>query len=367
MWLDPFFQISTITVGGVVYPKPSSIEFVGGNGVLVTAAQDATGVVTVTSEIDPSSFEFSPWQQFASNAFNHTAPTVATLLTIGGTPQDVLQTGTAVRVLHNNGIVVSDAESVFDTAHGLTGVTSDNVNSRGRMYLRLVDDGAAGQHVEIYKRFGYAAAALIGHTGTFDTNGAKNVLADNDSGLGGVVHIQDAQPISGVVFEFFTWHRINDYSASTRTLTLDGPSLETTTDDVAELWYSPFPSQVVQLEYFISGSYDASASTNGLLQDISHNKRYWQLPAARVVYMSAQAGANAHSHYINGFEAIAGVIYGTGPTDGLLITDTNRVDEGVAIQPLAAILEPGNEYDFATTQGGSGDTNLSICMVVVLE
>jgi hypothetical protein len=70
----------------------------------------------------------------------------------------------------------------------VTGLTTANTNA-GRIYPNIVDDTGGFYHIEIYKASTDGAANLIAHTATYNTTGAKALVADNASGVGGTVTV----------------------------------------------------------------------------------------------------------------------------------------------------------------------------------
>lgn len=81
----------------------------------------------------------------------------------------------------------------------VTGLTAANTNA-GRIYPNIVDDGAGFFHIEIYKVATDGAANLIAHTATYNTTGAKALVADNASGVGGTVTVS---AIVGVEYDCY--------------------------------------------------------------------------------------------------------------------------------------------------------------------
>jgi hypothetical protein len=70
----------------------------------------------------------------------------------------------------------------------VTGLTTSNTNA-GTIYPNIVDDTGGFYHIEIYKVSTDGAANLIAHTATYNTTGAKALVADNASGVGGTVTV----------------------------------------------------------------------------------------------------------------------------------------------------------------------------------
>lgn len=99
------------------------------------------------------------------------------LLTLTMTPYTA---GTGYKISGDAGALLS--------AWALTGaVKGTNTDVDGRIYLNVVDDGGGFRHVDIYKDA--ARTSLVGHTATYNTTGAKAIVADGGSGLGGTVTV----------------------------------------------------------------------------------------------------------------------------------------------------------------------------------
>jgi hypothetical protein len=64
-----------------------------------------------------------------------------------------------------------------------------NTDNAGKVWVNIVDDGAGYFHVDIYKDTAKGAGNLVAHTATYNSTGAKALVADNTSGVGGTITI----------------------------------------------------------------------------------------------------------------------------------------------------------------------------------
>jgi hypothetical protein len=72
----------------------------------------------------------------------------------------------------------------------ITGVAlCKNCDIDGKLYISIVDDTGGYFHIDLYKATARAAGDLVGHTATYNSTGAKAIVADNSSGLGGTITV----------------------------------------------------------------------------------------------------------------------------------------------------------------------------------
>lgn len=81
----------------------------------------------------------------------------------------------------------NDNNNQLSSWETITGITYLNTDSIGAVYATIVADGGGFFHVNLYSDS--ASTHLIGHTATYNTNGAKAIVADNSSGLGGTITV----------------------------------------------------------------------------------------------------------------------------------------------------------------------------------
>lgn len=94
----------------------------------------------------------------------------------------VMMTGTTPSELNDGSNQLSGWASI-------TGISYLNTGSLGQLWVDLVADGGGFYHVDLYKTSAKAAGDKVGHTATYNSNGAKAIIADNSSGLGGTVTV----------------------------------------------------------------------------------------------------------------------------------------------------------------------------------
>jgi len=71
----------------------------------------------------------------------------------------------------------------------LTGLDAINVDSNFEWHVEIVDDTGGFFHVDIYNNSAKTAGDLVAHTATYNSTGAKTLLEDNDSDVGGSVTV----------------------------------------------------------------------------------------------------------------------------------------------------------------------------------
>ena len=84
-----------------------------------------------------------------------------------------------------------DVGNEMSDYENMTGLVSQNTHA-GVLYISIVDDGAGFFHAAFYKDA--ARTQLVAHTATYNAIGAKALVADGSSGLGGTVTIDAVGP-----------------------------------------------------------------------------------------------------------------------------------------------------------------------------
>lgn len=101
---------------------------------------------------------------------------------------EALFTTTLTAYTAGTGYKISGDAGALLSAYSFTGATKGtNTDSAGRVYLNVVDDGSGYRHVDVYKDS--ARTSLVAHTATYNTTGAKSLVADGGSGLTGSVTV----------------------------------------------------------------------------------------------------------------------------------------------------------------------------------
>jgi hypothetical protein len=113
----------------------------------------------------------------------------------------VMMTGTTPVVQNDNAGTAGAAQ--LDDWENITGVDCDNTASGGRMYVKIIDDTGGYFHVALYDAAAMAAGDLVGHTATYNTTGAKAIVADNTSGLGGTLTVDEVLAADSDIVAFF--------------------------------------------------------------------------------------------------------------------------------------------------------------------
>lgn len=90
----------------------------------------------------------------------------------------------------------------------ITGIATTNTDN-GRLYVSIVADGGGFYHVNLYSDL--ARSHLVGHTATYNSNGAKAIVADNLSGLGGTVTVDARTAADTDIVVFFAVAKIEWY------------------------------------------------------------------------------------------------------------------------------------------------------------
>lgn len=91
---------------------------------------------------------------------------------------------------------------------GITGLTFDNTDN-GKLYVNIVVDGGGFYHVDLYDDS--ARTHKVGHTATYNSNGAKAIVADNASGLGGTVTVDARTAADTDIVVYFAVAKVEWY------------------------------------------------------------------------------------------------------------------------------------------------------------
>lgn len=113
-------------------------------------------------------------------------------------------------------VEVNDDANQLSGWTGITGIAYTNVAADGALYVSIVADGGGFYHVNLYDDA--ARTHLVGHTATYNSNGAKAIVADNASGLGGTVTV-DAH--TGADADIVVYFSVGSIEWTDRFLSLD--------------------------------------------------------------------------------------------------------------------------------------------------
>lgn len=91
-------------------------------------------------------------------------------------------------------VEANDTSSQLSAYANMTGVVSgqvadNNVDVDSKHYIKIVDDTGGFYHIDVYEDATMAAGDLVAHTATYNSTGAKALVADNASGLGGTITV----------------------------------------------------------------------------------------------------------------------------------------------------------------------------------
>ena len=115
------------------------------------------------------------------------------------------------RLSHSTTPVESgDNNNQLSTFTNITGVTDDNTDAEKALHFSIVDDTGGFFHIDIYKEVG--RTTLQGHTGTYNSTGAKAIVADNASGLGGTVTVDAVTAVDVDIKVVFGQYELTWYS-----------------------------------------------------------------------------------------------------------------------------------------------------------
>jgi hypothetical protein len=118
-------------------------------------------------------------------------------------------------IVANAAVEAGDTNNEFSGWDSITGIIpATNTDAAGILYANVVDDTGGFWHVDIYKDA--ARTSLVGHTATYNTTGAKAIVADGASGLGGTITMGTTGPAQVTATATYTW-KVNLYKAVGRT------------------------------------------------------------------------------------------------------------------------------------------------------
>jgi len=272
----------------------------------------------------------------------------------------VVSIGTPIRFCVQIGTTVASNLGGGSGVYAIVGVSNAVVEPSGRLYVEYVDDGGGDFHANIYSRVGYVG--LVGHTESYSVDGVKIIVADNDSGISGVLVVAVPEA-GGEIVEFFRWGVVSAVSAAT--IVWDGAAI----DNTVETAVCGDKARVGQLTAFISGEVGDDANTLAT----AGQKLHYSGPPARVVRQQFCANAVSGS----GVTATWAVIdrlgswfgeYGNAFTP-TLIENTDRATSGAgdSVVGLCRVVTD-DQVDIVTVAVAGGTaTQTSANLVLVLE
>lgn len=320
------------------------------------------------------------WIHVPHTDYVATAPGTLTI-TFSVDYTNVLWIQQPIRVQDGSGVEFGDTANQISGYNHITGIDTTNVDSRGRIYFEIIDDGGmAAFHLALYKKDTYDAPNLVAHTDSYAAAGDQNLHEDNASGLGGYVHIDAALDPFFFYVEFWKWYTINTLTATT--MTLFGPVLSTGAGMVQNVWYGK-PTRLVTKEYTIDGWEEdggvwipnsfCDADSDALLVEDENTYRTWEKEYARAVRFRAQykdgtsvATDPVVDYMINGLHLS---LTSAGGHYGQSLLAAGNWYSTAAVDPATYGTERGYTLDIATSQCEGDDVPmfLSFEVVFVLE
>jgi len=249
----------------------------------------------------------------------------------------------------------------YYSANNLTGVTPALLDIHGHLYVSQIDDTGGYYHTEIFNDVG--RTSLVGHTATYNSGGAKTVVADNGSGLGGTITVATLGAWANTILGFYFWGVVDTVAADS--MTIQGPVLGDN-GNVVYAWYGP-PEKVVTVLYNLPGEYATVGSTSALW-DYGNIYGLWTNERAHCAgyALRAKSVAGSSPPRINliltkGFASAKNSNEGWEVASGSLVwaTDPNaNVYQDYKSPIEVAVTAPGASSD---------DQDLSIYLLMVLE
>lgn len=106
----------------------------------------------------------------------------------------------------------SNQLSGWDNVTGI--VLGKNCDTDGKLHASIIDDTGGFYHVGLYKAAARAVGDLVGHTATYNGAGAKAVVADNSSGLGGTITVDAVVGVDVDIYYVYAFDRVKVYKES---------------------------------------------------------------------------------------------------------------------------------------------------------
>jgi len=184
-WIENTDSAKTMTFNLYINAGETvTIDLTAGNKSIVS---DWRGNLFPYTPLIPSS-DFSTWalepDPIAADGLN----TVALMMT-GTTPTET-----------------NDNNNQLSGWSSITGITPSNTDAGGRMYANIIDQGGGFYSVNLYDDS--ARTHRVGYTASYNTNGAKTVLPDNASGLGGTITVDARVAADSDIVVFFATAKV---------------------------------------------------------------------------------------------------------------------------------------------------------------
>jgi len=124
-------------------------------------------------------------------------------------------------------LTAAEANDDNNQLSGWTNITgpeyNQNTDSDGKWHVNIVDDTGGFFHIDIYKDSGKGGGDLVAHTATYNGAGAKAIVEDNSSGLGGTITVDAVTAADADITYVVGFDRVRVYKESGKTnLVCDG-------------------------------------------------------------------------------------------------------------------------------------------------
>ena len=114
-------------------------------------------------------------------------------------------------------VEAGDADNELSGYAAITGVTDANTGPGKKLWIEVVDDTAGYFHLDVWKNA--AKDEKVAHTATYNSTGAKALVADNTSGLGGTITVDAVGPADADITIRFGTYTATWYSMKAGTET----------------------------------------------------------------------------------------------------------------------------------------------------
>jgi hypothetical protein len=251
--------------------------------------------------------------------------------------------------------------NVYD-AIGITGVSVDFLDPSLQLFVVQNDLGGGDFETKIYKD--EAHTTVVGHTATYTTTGAKAIVADGGSGLGGTITVGAlVATTTDIVLDYGRWGVVQTIVANL--LTLHAPALSGFT--VGAIWRAPTVPHVVPMLLNIPGEF-AESSESAALWARGKIPGVWNNGRAHLVRYGVRSFADNGGTLPTVNVMIGSVLCdSTGSYVGQDVDDDAISWEAKALDPINCVIDYEGTIELSVTAGDGGDTGLSVWTVWVVE
>jgi len=250
--------------------------------------------------------------------------------------------------------------NVYD-AIGITGIAATNLDPSLQLFVDQNDLGGGDFETKLY--MDEAKTLIVGHTATYTTTGAKAIVADNASGLGGTITVGTlVGTTTDIVLDYGRWGVVSTIVANL--LTLDCPALSGFT--VGAIWRAP-TTHVVPALWNIPGEF-AEANESAALSAIGKIPGVWNNGRSHLVRYGVWSFADNGGNLPSVNVLINSVLCdSTGTYAGQEVADTAITWEASDLDPINCVVDYEDTIELSVTAGDTGDTDLSVWTVWVVE